>query len=356
MSRNSIGKNVILTSFGESHGPFIGAVLDGFPSNYVVDEHFIQIYMGRRKPGQSAISTSRAEKDAVSIISGVFNGITTGSPITFLIENTDARPADYEQMKDVFRAGHGDLLYKEKYGHHDYRGGGRGSARITAGWVAAGALAIHYLQQTHNIHIRSWVKQIYTIDSSLPSSLPSIEMVDSNMVRCPDAHAAQQMIQAIEEAKMHGDSLGGIIHTQVHGMPVGIGEPVFGKLQSVLAQYIMSINAVKGISIGEGFNAAAMKGSQHNDQWIYKNDDLGTLSNHAGGMVGGMSTGEPIVFETAFKPTSSISIPQKTVNSDKETVPLTVTGRHDPCVVPRAVPIVEAMTALAMLDLILENK
>ncbi len=378
MSRNCIGKNLVLTSFGESHGPFIGAVLDGFPPNFSLDLHAIQNDMNRRRPGQSLLTTPRKEDDVVSIISGVFEGKTTGSPIAILIANNDAKPSDYDDLQTLYRPGHADILYEKKYGYRDHRGGGRSSARITAGWVAAGSLAKQWLisgECKKNIPIVSsaqpnprgdkaiaypicttaWVKQIHTIICGPLHAIPTTEEIESSPVRCPDSTAAKKMENAIVSAQKSGDSLGGIVSCTIENTPLGLGEPLFGKLQSVLGQYLLSINAVKGISFGEGFQAVLMKGSEHNDSWIVKEKNtIGTLTNHAGGIVGGMATGEPIYIEIAFKPTSSIGIAQKTLNSKLEETPILGKGRHDPCVLPRAVPIIEAMVNLAIMDLLLE--
>lgn len=359
MARNSIGKNLQVSSFGESHGDFVGCVIDGFPSNFVLDQEKLTQTMRRRRPGQSHISTSRNESDSPEIISGVFEGKTLGSPITILIKNNDVKSQDYSNLKDNYRPGHADALYDIKYKHRDHRGGGRSSARITAGWVAAGALAQQYLDKK-NIIITSWVMQIHNIIAPRPLNIPNKTDIESNVVRCWHATTAKKMISAVESAKSEGDSLGGIIACMIENLPQGLGEPIFGKLQSVLGQYILNINAVKGISFGEGFNSVRLKGSEHNDEWIIKNNDsqqqLGTKTNHSGGIIGGMATGEPIYMEIAFKPTSTIAKKQNSVNRNFETTTLEITGRHDPCVLPRAVPIVEAMSALAIMDLLLESK
>jgi chorismate synthase len=355
MARNSIGKNLTITSFGESHGTAIGVVIDGYPSNVEIDMSALQHSMQRRRPGQSAITTSRNESDRVEIISGLFEGKTLGSPITILIPNTDAKSEDYDMLKDIYRPGHADLLYDIKYDHRDHRGGGRSSARITAGWVAAGALAIQYLEK-QGITITGWVNQIYTIIAPKTQSTPIASDIERSLVRCWDLETSEAMIAAIELAKSENDSLGGVIQCNISGMPKGIGEPVFGKLQSVLGQYLLNINAVKGISFGDGFSAAKMKGSQHNDEWVSDSNGVGTRTNHSGGIIGGMSTGDDIELQVAFKPTSTIGNEQNTVNKLGENVTIAATGRHDPCVLPRAVPIVEAMCALAIMDLILESK
>ncbi len=360
MSRNSIGKNLILTSFGESHGPFIGSILDGFPAGITIDIKAINQDMARRRPGQSNLTTSRNETDEFQIISGVFEGQSTGAPITFLIANKDTKPSDYDGLKDSYRPGHADFLYQTKYGIRDHRGGGRSSARITAGWVAAGSLAKQYLINTNlsklskPIVITAWVNQIYTAVCPEVETLPTVEMIEQSPVRCPNQEMSLKMIQLIEAAKRDGDSLGGMIRLTIENSPIGLGEPLFGKLKAVLGQYLLSINAIKGISFGEGFNAANLKGSDNNDSWMIKGNEIGTKTNHSGGIIGGMATGEPIVVDLVFKPTSTIAKPQQTINSAMEETTLEATGRHDPCVLPRAVPIVEAMANLAIMDLLLE--
>lgn len=354
MARNSIGKNLTITSFGESHGAAVGVVIDGFPSNFGVDFEAVRVFMQRRRPGQSAITTQRNERDEVQVLSGMYEGKTLGSPITLLISNVDQQSADYDGLKDVYRPGHADWLYEQKYQHRDHRGGGRSSARITAGWVAAGALAIQYLEQK-GIRVCAWVNQISTIEAPSPNQTPTLDQIEQYAVRCWHPETALLMESAITKAKEEGDSLGGIIRCVVEGIPAGIGEPVFGKLQAILGLYLLNINAVKGIAFGEGFNAATMKGSEHNDGWIIQGDEIHGNTNHSGGIVGGMSTGDPIELSLAFKPTSTIAKAQNTVNKQGESVILNAAGRHDPCVLPRAVPIVEAMTALAIMDLLLEQ-
>jgi chorismate synthase len=374
MSRNSIGKNVIITSFGESHGPFVGVVIDGFPSNFAVNFKALQTQLNRRKPGQNEFTSPRKEKDEFQIISGVFENKTTGAPITILIPNEDARPNDYDHLKDVFRPGHADLLYQVKYGHRDHRGGGRSSARITAGWVAAGALAQQWLgsgsAKQHpalkgsEIQTRAWVKQIHSIvgksDSSMESAIntyshfPTRENIEASPIRCPFPQQTE-MMEAINQARESGNSLGGIVACVVENVPMGIGEPVFGKLQAVLGHYLLNINAVKGVSFGDGFTAILNNGAENNDEWCIQSDgSIGTRTNHSGGIIGGISTGSYLYFEVAFKPTSTIKKEQNTLNSLFEEISFTAEGRHDPCVLPRAVPIVEAMTNLALMDLMLE--
>jgi len=355
MARNSIGKNLIITSFGESHGPSVGVIIDGFPANFTVNHSALQLFVDRRRPGQSKITTDRSEADQVQWLSGIYENKTLGSPIALIIANNDARSKDYDALKDVYRPGHADWLYDHKYQHRDHRGGGRSSARITAGWVAAGALATQYLEQ-QGIAIRAWVNQVWQIQAPVCSSTPTTEEIEGNAVRCWHTDTAKQMIAAIEQAKIDGESLGGIVRCVIEGLPAGIGEPVFGKLHAILGQYLLNINAVKGISFGDGFAATTLKGSEHNDAWAISNGRIHGKTNHSGGIVGGMSTGDPVVFDLAFKPTSTINISQETVNKTGDSVELNVQGRHDPCVLPRAIPIVDAMAALAVMDLFLETK
>lgn len=353
MSANSIGKNLVLTSFGESHGALIGAVLDGFPSNFEVDLDAIQIQLQRRKPGQSHLSTPRKEDDIVEIVSGIFERKTLGTPITFLIKNTDTKPKDYDKLKDVYRPGHADALWQTKMGNRDHRGGGRSSARVTAGWVAAGALAEQYLA-SQSIKVVAWVEQIHTISSDHPETIPTRSKIDSNPVRCADQNASKKMEEAIIEAKENGDSLGGIIRVNIQGVPAGVGSPLFRKLQALLSYYTMNINAVKGIYFGTDEHTHLRKGSENNDEWVQRDNGIGTKTNRSGGIIGGMATGEEIEFQVYFKPTSSIKKPQSTVDVHGNEVSLAIEGRHDPCVLPRAVPIVEAMSALAVMDVLLD--
>lgn len=355
MARNSIGKNLTITSFGESHGSVVGVVIDGFPANFTVNHAALQSFVNRRRPGQSNITTSRTELDQVQWLSGIYENKTLGSPIALVIANNDARSQDYDMLKDVYRPGHADWLYESKYGHRDHRGGGRSSARVTAGWVAAGALAMQYLEQ-QGITVRAWVNQVWQIQAPNCTTTPTTEKIESNAVRCWHAETSQQMIAAIEQAQLEGDSLGGTVRCVIEGLPAGVGEPVFGKLNAVLGQYLLNINAVKGISFGDGFAASSMKGSEHNDAWEISDGQIHGTTNHGGGMVGGMSTGDPIIIDLAFKPTSTISVSQETVNKAGESIVLEAAGRHDPCVLPRAVPIVEAMSALAVMDLFMEKQ
>ncbi len=347
---NTLGTHIRLTSYGESHGEVIGAVLDGFPAGFEIDMSFVQAQLNRRKPGQSAISTQRKEQDEVKIISGVFEGKTTGTPLNFVIENTDAKPKDYSALKDVYRPSHADYTYEAKYGIRDYRGGGRSSARVTAGWVAAGALVQDFLEKQQSIKISAYVKQIGTVKLvAEPQYRPQNE-VDESIVRCLDSDIAPQMIKAIEQAKLEKDSLGGVIECVISGVKVGLGSPLFAKLNAQLAHAMFSINAVKGFEVGGGFEMAEKRGSEVNDEFIFEDGKASTTSNFSGGIQGGISNGMDIVFRVAFKPTATIGVHQKTINTDGAVVDLEAAGRHDPCVVPRAVPIVETLAALVLAD------
>ena len=369
MASNSIGEIFRVTTFGESHGAAIGAVVDGCPAGVEVDESFIQHQLNRRKPGQSAITTTRKEDDAVKIISGVFEGKTLGSPICLLIENRDQKSSDYDVLKNIFRPGHADFTYEKKYGIRDHRGGGRSSARTTAAIVAAGAVAELLLKKT-GIEIIAYVEQVGKIRTEKKYSELDLTLVDSNMVRCPDQNVAMQMIDEIEKVKASGDSLGGIIQCVIKNVPVGLGEPLFGKLQAELAHAMFSINAVHGFEYGSGFASASMFGSEHNDSITQsspisaplskgegrsKSHGVVTTTNNAGGILGGISNGMDIYFRVAFKPTATISKKQSTVNSEGENILLKAHGRHDACVLPRAVPIVEAMSAIVIADSWLRN-
>ena len=350
---NSFGKNIILTSYGESHGKAVGAILDGFPAGFEIDMSYIQSQLDRRKPGQSALTTSRKESDLLDLQSGVFEGKTTGAPIHFQLLNTDAKPKDYDNLKDIYRPSHADFTYEAKYGIRDYRGGGRSSARITAGWVAAGALVQDYLQKKQGINITSYVSQIVTVLMEDIGQKYTQAQVDSSPVRCPIEKTSEQMIQAVNQAKNSKDSLGGVITCVISGVKPGVGNPVFGKLNAHLAHAIMSINATKGFEIGGGFDMASKLGSEVNDSFVKEGDAIKTKSNFSGGIQGGISNGMDIVFRVAFKPTSTIGVEQSTLNTSQDEVILEASGRHDPCIVPRAVPIVETMAAIVLGDLII---
>ncbi|MDI1234161.1 MAG: chorismate synthase [bacterium] len=345
---NTFGNQLTITSFGESHGPFIGVVIDGLPSNIFIDTVFIQKALDRRKPGQSNLTTQRQESDVFQIVSGVFNEYSTGSPIAILIPNKDALSKDYEALKNVYRPGHADFVYDKKYGNRDYKGGGRSSARITAGWVAAGAIASLYLKTVSNIEVKAMVSSIYNIALPKPYDQYDWNNAENNAVRCPDPDTADAMETLIERIKMEGNSVGGTIACKIKNAPIGLGEPLFNKLNAELAKAMLSINAVKGIQFGSGFDSTQLLGSQNND-------NLDNHSNHDGGITAGISNGETILFELAFKPTSSISIPQTMLNTTGDTETVSIPGRHDPCVLPRAVPIVEAMAALVLADHYLLN-
>jgi chorismate synthase len=355
MPGNSFGKLFRLHTFGESHGAAIGGIIDGCPAGLEVDLEFIRGEMQRRRPGQSDLTTQRQEEDEVTFHSGIFEGVTTGTPIGFSIPNRDARSHDYSQIKDTYRPSHADYVYEQKYGRRDYRGGGRSSARETACRVVGGAIA-QLLLKKQGIEIHSFVQQVGTI--SMVKELEEIDLpaIFSNEVRCPDKATADKMREAIEKVKAEGDSLGGCIQTLVKNCPVGLGEPVFNKLHADLGRAMLSINAVKGFEYGSGFCAAAMKGSDHNDRFVKEGNTIRTATNLSGGIQGGISNGELIYFRTAFKPVATLMQNQKTVDKEGREVELQGKGRHDPCVLPRAVPIVTAMTALVLADHWLRNQ
>ncbi len=350
MAGNSFGQLFKITTCGESHGGAVGVIVDGCPAGLDISEMEIQRELDRRKPGQSSITTPRNEQDLIHILSGVFEGKTTGTPILLLSYNADMRPEDYDKLKKVYRPSHADYTYLMKYGLRDVRGSGRASARETLARVAAGAIAKKYLQHHLNIEILSYVEQVGEIQSDIDYKQVTMDAIESNIIRCPDKKAAKKMIQLIEEVKNEGDSIGGVIKGVIRHVPAGLGEPVFDKLSADLGKAMLSINAVKGFEIGSGFNGISMRGSQHNDPFIIENGKLKIKTNHAGGTLGGISTGEDIYFRVAFKPVSTISKQQQTVNLEHQAVSLEATGRHDPCVLPRAVPIVDAMSALVIMD------
>ncbi|MDB4347342.1 chorismate synthase [Bacteroidia bacterium] len=352
---NTLGQIFQVHTFGESHGKGLGAVIDGCPAGVVVDEALLQDHLNKRRPGQSNISTERTERDQAEILSGVFNGKTTGAPIAVLVRNADAKPADYDALKDVYRPSHADFTYAHKYGHRDYRGGGRSSARTTLSWVIGGAFAAMYLNQVSKIKLGAYVSQVHQLKLSKNYPLSALQQMD-NAVRCPDVELAKEMEQIILAAKNDGDSLGGTITCLINGLEAGLGEPQFGKLQAQLAHAMMSINATKGFEYGAGFDSANHKGSELNDEPENLIDTgIKTKTNHSGGMVGGISNGEDVHFKVAFKPTATIGKTQQTINTDGEKVILAAKGRHDPCVLPRAVAIVEAMTWLVLADAWLMN-
>ena len=350
MAGNTFGIFFKLTTFGESHGEAMGGVIDGCPAGVSIDLDAIENQMMRRRPGQSEIVTQRKEADTVRFLSGIFEGKTTGAPIGFIIENTNQKSADYTHIKDSYRPSHADYTFDKKYGHRDYRGGGRSSARETASRVAAGAIASQLLGA---ISITGYVSSVGDLTLEKPYQKLDFNTVDSNVVRCPDAEMASKMIAKIKEVKKQGDTIGGIITCVIQNVPVGLGEPVFDKLHAQLGKAMLSINAVKGFEFGSGFKGATMNGSEHNDLF---NQDGTTKSNQSGGVQGGISNGMDIYFRVAFKPVATIMQKQQTINSKGEKVEMQGKGRHDPCVVPRAVPIVEAMAALTIADFWLANK
>lgn len=356
MAGNSFGKAFKITTCGESHGGALGVIIDGCPSGLEITEAEIQTELDRRKPGQSAITTPRKEEDVIHILSGVFQGKTTGTPILLLAYNRDMRPEDYDELKHVYRPSHADYTYFMKYGFRDYRGSGRASARETLARVAAGAIAKKYLQQHLNIQIFSYVEQVGNIRTDIDYKNVTPDDIEKNIIRCPDQRCANEMIKLIELVKSEGDSIGGVIKGVIKNAPVGLGEPVFDKLSADLGKAMLSINAVKGFEMGSGFDGVSMRGSQHNDAFVMENNQLKIKTNYAGGTLGGISTGEDIYFRVAFKPVSTISKEQQTVNLKNEAVSLQAAGRHDPCVLPRAVPIVDAMSALVIMDHYLRHK
>lgn len=354
--KNSFGNIFRLTSFGESHGAAIGGVIDGMPAGIAIDLDAVQLELDRRRPGQSAIVTARNEKDRVRILSGIFEGVTTGTSIGFIIENENQHSADYGNIKDAFRPSHADYTYTTKYGLRDYRGGGRSSARETAARVVAGAFARQALAQL-GIDLYAYTSQVGEIALSRDYRLYSRDAIDTNAVRCPDAAKAAEMEQLIKQVKGEGDTIGGIITGVITGVPVGLGEPVFGKLHAMLGAAMLSINAVKGFEYGDGFDFATRRGSEVNDAFV--TDDAGhvsTATNHSGGIQGGISNGEDIIFRVAFKPVATLLRDVNTIDKDGNSITLKARGRHDPCVLPRAVPIVEAMAAMVILDAYLLNK
>ncbi|MCL9684010.1 chorismate synthase [Legionella maioricensis] len=348
MSGNTIGTLFSVTTFGESHGPAIGCIVDGCPPGMFLQEEDIQPFLDKRKPGQSKYTTQRREEDKVQILSGVFEGKTTGAPIALLIHNTDQRSRDYEEIKNLFRPGHADYTYHHKYAHRDYRGGGRSSARETAVRVAAGAIARLYLQRNLNLEIIGHLQQM----GDLVLQFEDEAEINNNPFFCPNNKQTQELADYIERLRRQGDSVGARVKVIAKGVPVGLGDPVFDKLDATLAFAMMSINAVKGVEIGAGFSAVTQQGSEHRDQM----SQHGFLSNHAGGILGGISTGQNIEVSMALKPTSSITTPGQTINTQGEEVTIVTKGRHDPCVGIRAVPIAEAMMALVLMDHYLRHK
>jgi chorismate synthase len=351
MAGNTFGQLFRVTTFGESHGPAIGVVIDGVPPNIPLCEADIQIELDRRRPGQSKITTQRKEDDRAEILSGVFEGKTTGTALAMLIRNQDQRSKDYTQIKDVFRPGHADYTFFKKYGIRDYRGGGRSSGRETACRVAAGAVAKKILW-AQGIRITAYTLSVHTIKAQTVD----FAVIEQNPVRAPDLEAAALMVARIEEARKDCDSLGGVVEAVIQGCPPGLGDPVFDKLNARLAFALMSIGTIRGIEFGTGFAASVMKGSEHNDPFIMQQGQPRTKTNHAGGILGGISNGEDIILRVAVKPPSSIAKPQQTLTASYEQAVIQVKGRHDPCICPRVVPVVEAMIALSLSDALLLQK
>ena len=346
---NSFGQLLRLTTFGESHGVAVGGVVDGFPAGVVIDEAFIRGEMQRRRPGQSAITTQRNEQDEVKFLSGIFEGRSTGTPIAFMIENSNNRSGDYDNLREAFRPSHADYVYDSKYGVRDHRGGGRSSARETAVRVCAGALAKLALRQL-GISVQAYTSQVGGVVLEGDYTCYDLSVAENNAVRCPDAAKAREMENLILDVKRDGDTVGGVVTCVVKGAPVGLGEPLYDKLTSSLAHAMLSINAAKGFDYGNGFAAATGRGSQQNDIFYNRDGNIATRTNNSGGIQGGISNGNDIYFRVAFKPVATLLIEQETVTREGEETTLLASGRHDPCVVPRAVPVVEAMAALVVLD------
>jgi chorismate synthase len=371
MAGNTFGSTFKITTFGESHGKAIGVTIDGCPAGLTIDEEFVQLELDRRRPGQSKIVTQRNESDTAQILSGVFEGKSTGHPIAMVIYNEDQRSKDYSHIADKYRPSHADFTYQAKYGHRDYRGGGRSSARETAARVAAGAVAKMLLNTVEvrnpdgtigkGVTVNAYVSQVGHIVLNKSYKELDFNNIEATPVRCPDLETAEEMIQYIQEIKKAGDTIGGVITGVIQNCPVGLGEPAFDKLHADLAKAMMSINATKGFEYGSGFEGVTLRGSQHNDAFLSENTEGGvinitTKTNHSGGIQGGISNGQDIYFRVAFKPVATIVTAQDSVNMAGEAVEVVGKGRHDPCVLPRAVPIVEAMAALVLADHLLRNR
>lgn len=346
---NTFGTLLRLTTFGESHGTAIGGVLDGYPAGVEIDTEFVRRQMRRRRPGQSAVTTARNEADEVEFLSGIFEGRSTGTPIAFVIYNSNNRSSDYDNLRDVYRPSHADYVYDVKYGVRDHRGGGRSSARETAVRVCAGALAMLALNE-RGIKVRAYTSQVGNIFAEKNYTEYNLDAVDDNIVRCPDASVASRMEELILDVKRQGDTVGGVVTCVVQGAPAGLGEPLYDKLSARLAQAMLSINAAKGFEYGNGFAAAMGRGSLQNDIFYNDNGRISTKTNNSGGIQGGISNGQDIYFRVAFKPVATILMEQQTVTKAGDESVIAAKGRHDPCVVPRAVPVVEAMAALTILD------
>ena len=352
---NTFGNIFTLTSFGESHGKAIGGVIDGFPAGIRIDEDFVQHELARRRPGQSALTTGRKEADTVEFLSGIYQGVSTGCPIGFVVWNTNQHSSDYDNMKDVFRPSHADFTYTQKYGIRDHRGGGRSSARETISRVVGGALAKLALKEI-GVQITAFTSQVGTLALDKSYAQYDLRHIEDNPVRCPDPVLARQMEELILRVKGEGDTVGGTVSCIIQGCPVGLGEPAFGKLHAALGNAMLSINAAKGFEYGQGFGSMELRGSQQNDVFYNENGHIALRTNRSGGIQGGISNGEDIYFRVAFKPVATILMEQPTVDKEGNETILKARGRHDPCVLPRAVPIVEAMAAMTILDYYLLNK
>ncbi|MGF1482611.1 MAG: chorismate synthase [Cyanophyceae cyanobacterium] len=354
---NTFGHLFRVTTFGESHGGGVGVVIDGCPPQLEISAEEIQIDLDRRRPGQSKITTPRKETDTCEIISGVFEGKTTGTPIAILVRNKDARSKDYSEMEQKYRPSHADATYDAKYGIRNWQGGGRSSARETIGRVAAAAIAKKVLQRAAGVEIVAYVKRIKDLEGVVDPATVTLEQVESNIVRCPDAECAERMIELIEQTRQNQDSIGGVVECVVRHVPKGLGEPVFDKLEADIAKGVMSLPATKGFEIGSGFAGTLLTGSEHNDEFYIDNSgETRTVTNRSGGVQGGISNGEDITIRVAFKPTATIGKEQRTVSRAGEETVLAAKGRHDPCVLPRAVPMVEAMVALVLCDHLLRHQ
>jgi chorismate synthase len=351
---NSYGALFRITTFGESHGHSIGVVIDGCPAGLQIDEAFIQSELDRRKPGQSKITTQRKEEDTFKILSGVFEGKSTGAPIALVIENSDQRSKDYSHLENTFRPSHADYTYEAKYGHRDHRGGGRSSARETAARVAAGAIAKLLIKKS-GVDISAFVSQVGELQAPHYTKL-DLTKTEDNIIRCPDPAMAEKMIALIDQTRLNRDTVGGVVTCVIKNTPVGLGEPVFDKLHAEMGKAMLSINAVKGFEYGSGFEGVKLHGSQHNDEFYNEGGKIKTKTNHSGGIQGGISNGEDIYFNVAFKPVATIMQDQQSIDKEGNKVTVSGKGRHDPCVVPRAVPIVESMAALVIADFILRSK
>jgi len=347
---NSFGTLFRISTWGESHGGGIGVVIDGCPPRLPITAEEIQIELDRRRPGQSEITTPRKETDSATIVSGVYEGLTLGTPIAIYVPNGDQRPSAYAEMKDKFRPSHADFTYQTKFGIRNHEGGGRSSARETIGRVAAGAIAKKILQLAAEVEVRAYITRIHDIESPAIDNFPTLEQVEASPVRCPDPATAERMIERIKAMRSEGDSVGGVIECRTRNLPVGLGVPVFDRLEADLAKAMLSLPATKGFEVGSGFAGSLQRGSEHNDRFVDKDGTVGTETNNSGGVQGGISNGEEIVFRVAFKPTATILQKQATVDKEGQATELMGRGRHDPCVVPRAVPIVESMAALVLVD------